>query len=59
LVSHFQVRGRLKICSKSIVFVPQASANQQDLGPLYKFPLADCTKIEGEQSGVDAIIAIS
>lgn len=40
------VRGRLKICSKSLVFVPQASPNEKDLGPLLKFPLADCTKIQ-------------
>ena len=44
------VRGRLKICSKSLVFVPQESADpsQPDTKPLLKFPLADCTKIEGK-----------
>lgn len=41
-----QTRGRLKICSKSLVFVPQANPNQQDMEPLLKFPLADCTEIK-------------
>ena len=43
------VRGRLKICSKSLVFVPQESSDpsQPDARPLLKFPLADCTCIEG------------
>ena len=41
------VRGRLKICSKSLVFVPQESSDpsQPDTRPLLKFPLADCTCI--------------
>jgi factor associated with neutral sphingomyelinase activation len=43
-------RGRLKICSKSIVFVPQANPNQVDMEPLLKFLLCDCTKIVGKIS---------
>ena len=43
------IRGRLKVCSKSLVFVPQESSDpsQPDTRPLLKFPLADCTCIEG------------
>ena len=41
-------RGRLKICSKSIVFVPQADPNSLfDVEPLLKFPLVDTTEIKG------------
>ena len=45
------VRGRLKICSKSLVFVPQESSDpsQPDARPLLKFPLADCSSIEGRK----------
>ena len=44
---HDCVRGRLKICSKSLVFVPQESSgpSQPDTTPLIKFPLADCISI--------------
>ena len=41
-------RGRLKICSKSVVFVPQADPGQSNLEPLLKFPLTDCTEIIGK-----------
>ena len=46
------VRGRLKICSKSLVFVPQESSDpsQPDARPLLKFPLADCSSIEGKKN---------
>ena len=40
-------RGRLKVCSKSIVFAPQVDTAQTDVEPLLKFPLADCTEIKG------------
>ena len=43
-------RRRLKICSKSIVFVPQADPGQSNVEPLLKFPLCDCTLIEGSKS---------
>ena len=36
-----EIRGRLKICSKSFVFAPQ-----DNLLPLIKFPLADCQLVE-------------
>ena len=39
-------RGRLKICSKSIVFVPQVDHFDQE--PLLKFPLCDCTEVKGK-----------
>lgn len=51
LVLSNEVRGRLKICSKSIVFVPQQSADptvHPDTAPLLKFPLADCKCIKGQ-----------
>ena len=38
-------RGRLKICSKSIVFVPQVDHFDQE--PLLKFPLCDCAEVKG------------
>jgi len=41
-------RGRLKICSKSVVFVPQSYADDQKVPPLLKFPLSDCTEIKGQ-----------
>jgi hypothetical protein len=40
-------RGRLKICSKSVVFVPQSYPGDSGVPPLLKFPLADCTEIKG------------
>ena len=40
-------RGRLKICSKSIVFVPQVDQGHVDVEPLLKFPLCDCTEVKG------------
>ncbi len=39
-------RGRLKICSKSIVFVPQPQPI--DMEPLLKFPLNECSEIKGK-----------
>lgn len=36
--------GRLKICSKSLVFVPSAKELKK---PLVKFPFSECHKIEG------------
>ena len=44
-------RGRLKICSKSVVYVPQADPGQSNLEPLLKFPLSDCTDIVGKLTG--------
>ena len=38
---HNEVPGRLKICSKSLVFVPASTAL-----PMLKFCLADCTTVE-------------
>ena len=40
-------RGRLKICSKSIVFVPQVNQEHVDQEALLKFPLCDCTEVKG------------
>lgn len=45
--SNFSV-GRLKICSKSIVFVPRANPEESNVEPLLKFPLCDCTEIIGK-----------
>ena len=39
------VPGRLKICSKSLVFVPAVGDGQR---PLIKFPLNECQNIEGD-----------
>jgi factor associated with neutral sphingomyelinase activation len=39
------VEGRVKICSKSLVFVP--SGNENLRRPLIKFPLNDCQDIQG------------
>ena len=42
-------RGRLKICSKSVVFVPQSDpGGQGHVEPLLKFPLCDCKEIVGK-----------
>ena len=38
---HHEVPGRLKVCSKSIVFVPQNISL-----PMLKFPLSDCQDID-------------
>lgn len=40
-------RGRLKICSKSIVYVPKGEPGQSNMEPLLKFPLSDCSEIAG------------
>ena len=44
------VNGWLKICSKSLVFVPTESSDplHPDSRPLIKLPLADCTAIKGK-----------
>jgi hypothetical protein len=38
---HNEIPGRLKVCSKSVVFVPSSH-----LLPMLKFPLVDCQAIE-------------
>ncbi len=38
---HNEIPGRLKVCSKSVVFVPSSH-----LLPMLKFPLADCEAID-------------
>ena len=38
---HNEIPGRLKVCSKSVVFVPQNL-----MLPMLKFPLADCDEID-------------
>lgn len=40
--------GRLKVCSKSIVYVPQSDTGQSNQDPLLKFPLCDCTDVSGK-----------
>jgi len=40
------VPGRLKVCSKSLVFVPAFGDRRR---PLVKFPLNECTKIDGNE----------
>ena len=44
------INGWLKICSKSLVFVPTEASDpaHPDPRPLVKLPLADCTDIKGE-----------
>ena len=44
------IQGWLKICSKSLVFVPTDSSDPvlPDSRPLVKLPLADCTSIKGK-----------
>ena len=44
------INGWLKICSKSLVFVPTeaSDAAHPDSRPLVKLPLADCTDIRGQ-----------
>ena len=41
-------KGRLKICSKSIVFVPQTDRGQLNKEPLLKFPLSDVSDLRGK-----------
>ena len=44
------INGWLKICSKSLVFVPTeaSDAAHPDSRPLVKLPLSDCSAIKGQ-----------